>query len=118
MPMVESLGHEPAPGCRGPLLQSRPMADPTNPRAIQSRTENEGGEATPWRRWLLYAAIAVLAIVALQNSQTVEVKFLTINGSAPLIVVLLFAALLGAAIGYAAPVLRRHRRDERRRDAD
>ncbi len=60
----------------------------------------------------------MLAIVALQNSQTVKVKFLTINGSAPLIVALLIAALLGAVIGYAAPVLRRHRREERRREAE
>jgi uncharacterized integral membrane protein len=93
------------------------MADPTKPHAAQPRSEGDGDGGTPWRRWLLYAAIAVLAIVAVQNSQTVEVKFLTINGSAPLIVALLVAALLGAMIGYAAPVLRRHRRDERRRDA-
>jgi len=100
------------------------MADPTKPHPGQSHRQDPakshrkdgGGEGTPWRRWLLYAAIVVLAIVVLQNSQTVEVKFLTINGSAPLIVVLLFAALLGAVIGYAAPVLRRHRREERRRE--
>jgi len=106
----------------GPLLQSRSMTDPT--RAIEpSRSRHGSGgpsgsggdDGTPWRRWLLYAAIAVLAIVALQNSQTVQVEFLTISGSAPLIVALLFAALLGAVIGYAAPVLRRHRREEKRR---
>ena len=93
------------------------MADPTKPHPAPSRADRDG-EGRPWRRWLLYAAIAVLAIVALQNSQTVKVKFLTINGSAPLIIALLFAALLGAVIGYAAPVLRRHRREERRRDAE
>jgi len=92
------------------------MADPTKPHPAQHQREDGRAEGRPWRRWLLYGAIAVLVIVALQNSQTVEVKFLTINGSAPLIVVLLVAALLGAVIGYAAPVLRRHRREERRRE--
>ncbi len=91
------------------------MTDPTKPHQGQPRAE-QSGEGRPWRRWLLYAAIVVLAIVALQNSQTVKIKFLTINGSAPLIVALLGAALLGAVIGYAAPVLHRHRRDERRRE--
>jgi uncharacterized integral membrane protein len=94
------------------------MADPTKPHFAQAHREGGSGEDRPWRRWLLWGAIAVLAIVALQNSQTVEIKFLTINFSAPLIVALLVAALLGAMIGYAAPVLRRHRRDERRRDGD
>lgn len=94
------------------------MNDPTKPRAVQPHRGSGGSEGTPWRRWLLYAAVAALAIIAVQNSQTVEIDFLILHGSAPLIVALLFAALLGAVIGYAAPVLRRHRRDERRRDED
>ncbi len=94
------------------------MVEPTNPRTVERHRGSGDGDGTPWRRWLLYAAIVVLAIVALQNSQTVQVEFLTLNGSAPLIVALLFAALLGAVIGYAAPVLHRHRREEKRRDED
>ena len=69
------------------------------------------------RTWLVGALVALVLIVALQNSQqvTVDVLFLTLD--APLIVTLLVAVAIGALIGYAAPVLRRHRRDERRRDS-
>jgi uncharacterized integral membrane protein len=44
----------------------------------------------------------------------VDVLFVTIN--APLIVTLLVAVTIGALIGYVAPVIARHRRDERRGD--
>ncbi|MFN8161246.1 MAG: lipopolysaccharide assembly protein LapA domain-containing protein [Solirubrobacterales bacterium] len=89
------------------------MNDPTKAHAPT------GGQGeTSWRRWVLYVAIALLVVIALQNSQTVRVKVLFIDGSAPLILALLIAALLGAVIGYALPILRRHRREERRRDGD
>jgi uncharacterized integral membrane protein len=73
---------------------------------------------TNWRAWGIGALVALVLIVALQNSQqvTVDVLFLTLD--APLIVTLLVAVAVGALIGYAAPVLRRHRRDERRRNSD
>ena len=68
-----------------------------------------------WRTWLIGILIALVVIVALQNSQEVGVDVLFINVDAPLIVTLLVAVGIGALIGYAAPVLLRHRRDERRR---
>lgn len=67
-----------------------------------------------WRAWLLGALLVLVAVVALQNSQQVEVDVLFVNVSAPLIVVLLAAVGIGALIGYVAPLIRRHRRDERR----
>jgi uncharacterized integral membrane protein len=67
-----------------------------------------------WRAWLVGILVALVVIVALQNSQEVDVDVLFVNVSAPLIVVILLAAAAGALIGYAAPVLRRHRREERR----
>jgi uncharacterized integral membrane protein len=73
---------------------------------------------TSRRTWLVGALVALVLIVALQNSQEVKVDVLFLNVSAPLIVILLVAVAIGALIGYAAPVLRRHRRDERRRDSD
>jgi uncharacterized integral membrane protein len=57
--------------------------------------------------------IALVLIVALQNSQKVKVDVLFLNVSAPLIVILLVTAAIGALIGYLAPVVRRHRRAER-----
>jgi uncharacterized integral membrane protein len=77
-----------------------------------------GSEKKPvnWRAWLVGILVALVAIVALQNSQQVSVDVLFLNVDAPLIVILLISVAIGAAIGYAAPVLRRHRRDERLRD--
>lgn len=69
---------------------------------------------TSRRTWLVGALVALVLVVALQNSQEVQVDVLFLNVSAPLIVILLVAVAVGALIGYAAPVLRRHRRDERR----
>jgi uncharacterized integral membrane protein len=72
---------------------------------------------TSWRTWLVGALVAIVVIVALQNSQQVRVDVLFLTVDAPLIVTLLVAVAIGALIGYAAPVLRRHRRDERRRES-
>jgi uncharacterized integral membrane protein len=73
---------------------------------------------TSRRTWLVGALVALVLIVALQNSQQVRVDVLFLTLDAPLIVTLLVAVAIGAVIGYAAPVLLRHRRDQRRRDAD
>lgn len=73
---------------------------------------------TNWRTWLVGVLIAVVVIVALQNSQQVRVDVLFLTVDAPLIVILLAAVAIGAAIGYVAPVLRRHRRAERGRGPD
>jgi uncharacterized integral membrane protein len=66
---------------------------------------------TNWRAWGVGALVALVLVVALQNSQEVRVDVLFLTVSAPLIVILLVAVAIGALIGYVAPVLRRHRRD-------
>lgn len=71
-------------------------------------------KGTNWRAWAVGALIALVVIVALQNSQQVRVDVLFLTIDAPLIVTLLIAVAVGALIGYVAPVVRRHRRDERR----
>ena len=63
-----------------------------------------------WRAWIIGALVALVLIVALQNSQQVSVDVLFASFNAPLIVMLLIFAALGALIGWAAPVLIRHRR--------
>jgi uncharacterized integral membrane protein len=67
-----------------------------------------------WRAWAIGVLIALLLIVALQNSQQTSVEVLFASFNAPLIVVLLVFAALGALIGYIAPVLWRHRRQGRK----
>jgi uncharacterized integral membrane protein len=71
-----------------------------------------------WRAWMVGIAIALVLIVCLQNSQEVKIDVLFVTVDAPLIVTLLVAVGVGALIGYVAPVLRRHRRDEGRRHRD
>lgn len=69
-----------------------------------------------WRAWGVGLLVALVLIVALQNSQQVRVDVLFLTIDAPLIVTLLVAVGVGVLIGYVAPVLRRHRRDGRRQD--
>ncbi len=69
---------------------------------ITTRKEGRG-----WKAYALGVAGLLLAILILQNSQEVEVKFLFINTTIPLIFALLIAGALGALIGWAAPRVRR-----------
>ena len=64
-------------------------------------------EGRGWKTYVLGTAGLVLAILILQNLQEVEVKFLFINTTIPLIFALLIAGALGALIGWAAPRVRR-----------
>lgn len=67
-----------------------------------------------WRAWLVGVLVALVLIVALQNSQEISFKVLFFASfNAPLIVVILLAAAIGFLIGYIAPLIRRHRREER-----
>jgi len=66
-----------------------------------------------WRAWLVGVLSALVLIVALQNSQEVSFEVLFASFKAPLIVIILLAALIGALIGYAAPLVRRHHREEK-----
>ena len=64
-----------------------------------------------WRPWALGAAVLLVVILIAQNSQEVEVKFLFVNTTMPLIFALVISALLGALIGWLGPRVRRHERD-------
>ena len=75
----------------------------------------QGKKPVNWKAWILGAIVVLVLVIALQNSQQVSVEVLTASFNAPLIVVLLIAVGVGALIGYAAPVLLRHRRSERDR---
>jgi len=63
-----------------------------------------------WRAWTAGILLALVVIVALQNSQQVRVDVLFVTVDAPLIVILLAAVAIGALIGYVAPLVSRHRR--------
>jgi len=69
-----------------------------------------------WRAWLVGILSALVLVVALQNSQEVSFEVLFASFNAPLIVVILLATAIGALIGYIAPLVRRHRREDRRQN--
>lgn len=77
---------------------------------------SNGGKQVNWRAWGFGILIAIVLVVVLQNSQRVRVDVLFASFNAPLIVTLLVAVACGAVIGYAAPVILRHRREGRRQD--
>jgi uncharacterized integral membrane protein len=66
-----------------------------------------------WRAWLVGVLALLVLIVALQNSQEVSFELLFASFKAPLIVVILLAVAIGILIGYIAPLVRRHRHEER-----
>jgi uncharacterized integral membrane protein len=68
-----------------------------------------------WRAWVAGALGLLVLIVALQNSQEVDVDVLMVDLTAPLIVVILVSAAIGAVVGYVAPLVRRHHREERQK---
>jgi uncharacterized integral membrane protein len=70
-------------------------------------------EGRGWKFYVGIAAIVLLAIFVLQNSQDVEVEFLFTTTDTPLFLALLLAGALGALIGWAWPQVRRGRRQER-----
>jgi uncharacterized integral membrane protein len=71
-------------------------------------------KAVNWRAWIVGILAVLAVIVALQNSQDTDVDILFVSTTAPLIVILLIFLGIGAVIGYVGPLVRRHRRDQRR----
>ena len=90
----------------------------SSPRRGKRLESGRGAEQKQvnWRAWVVGVLIALVVIVALQNSQEVRVDVLFVTVNAPLIVTLLVAVGVGALIGYVAPLVRRHRRQERGQD--
>jgi uncharacterized integral membrane protein len=64
-------------------------------------------EGHGWKAYALGVAGLLLAILVLQNLQKVEVRFIFINTTIPLIFALIIVGLLGALVGWAAPRVRR-----------
>lgn len=59
------------------------------------------------KTYVLVVAGILMAILILQNLQEVEVKFLFVNTTIPLIFALLIVGALGALVGWATPRVRR-----------
>lgn len=88
------------------------MSDRRSPVSSPTAAANK---EIQWKFWVWGIAVLLLLIIVLQNSQDVRFKLLFIvDTSAPLVFLLLLAAVLGAIIGYTAPILRRHRHKTRK----
>lgn len=92
------------------------MNDPTKPTKRQLQTARQ--KDIHWKWWAFGVAILALLIVVAQNAQKVEFNLLFLSTQAPLILLLLVAALIGAVIGYTGPILRRHRHNTRKEYKD
>jgi len=64
-------------------------------------------EGRSFKSYVLIVAGILMAILILQNLQEVEVKFLMVNTTIPLIFALLIVGALGALVGWATPRVRR-----------
>lgn len=64
----------------------------------------EGGGA---KRWLLIVCGVLLVLFFVLNFQKVKVHLLVVTVEMPLVIALVIAALLGLALGWAVPRLRR-----------
>lgn len=68
---------------------------------------------TNWKLWAAGVAALLLVIFVVQNSQKVVIDFLFVETETPLIFGLIIAGLLGFAIGWLLPIVRRGRRGEK-----
>jgi uncharacterized integral membrane protein len=75
---------------------------------------SEEKKGVNWRAWTVGILVALAIIVALQHSQKTHLDILFVSTTAPLIAILLIFLGIGAVIGYVGPLIRRHRRQERR----
>jgi uncharacterized integral membrane protein len=81
------------------------VGDREQPGAVGRQGARQG---TNWKGWAMLVAVVLLIVFVLQNAQEVDIDFLFFTSvSTPLILALVFSALLGALIGWLAPRVRR-----------
>ena len=76
---------------------------------MQGAPESQaGGRSGPsWRAWAFGVVGVILIVFILLNSQEVEIDFIVGTATAPLIFALAIAGVLGFAVGWLAPRVRR-----------
>ena len=80
----------------------------------QRRTEGRSEGGTNWKLWGAGIAALLLLIFIFENSQEVQIKFLFIETTTPLIFGLLIAGLLGFLVGWLLPIVRGRHKGEKR----
>jgi uncharacterized integral membrane protein len=82
------------------------MADRSPPRQAGQTKDGPG-----LKQWLLIACGVLLVLFFVLNFQKVKVHLLVATVQMPLVIALLIAAVLGLALGWAVPRLRRSHDD-------
>lgn len=67
----------------------------------------KGGKERGWRFYAISALLALALIFVLQNTEEAQVSFLFAKTSMPLFFALVISMLLGAAVGWLTPRVRR-----------
>src|SRR5262245_43095985 len=91
----------------GGLVMYEGRSDSTSPQADARRLS--GGAIAS------VTGLALLLIFVIQNTEDVEVKFLFLNFTWPLWLLITASAVLGALVWFGLGVMRRHRRRKERR---
>ena len=81
---------------------------------MEATTSGQGGgrRGPAWRHWAFGVLGVILIVFILLNAQEVEINFIVGTATAPLIFALAIAGLLGFAVGWLAPRIRRGRERE------
>ncbi len=77
------------------------------------KIESTGKDGRGWRFYLMIAFAALAAIFVLQNTDETNISFLFATTELPLFFALVIAILLGMAIGWLTPRVRRSGQDKR-----
>lgn len=76
------------------------------------------GPGFPWGGLLAMLVMALIVVFAVQNTSSVEVNFLWIDGEFPLALVILITAMVSILATVAGGALYRRRRHRRRREKE
>jgi uncharacterized integral membrane protein len=89
------------------------VASPTMNERRSAPDSEQRGKERGWRFYLAVFFAVVAGVFVLQNTEDTNVKLLFAEFEMPLFFALLLATLLGIAIGWLTPKVRRDSRRER-----
>ena len=101
------------------------MTDDYEPFEIHDDESSEGAEppvvdvdpsaGIPWGMIAVFVGVALIVVFAVQNTGSVEVRFLWMEGQFPLAIVILVTAGVSILLGELMAIVYRRRRRKRRR---
>lgn len=80
--------------------------------------DDDPGSGVAWGIVLLFIGIALVVVFAVQNTETVPIQFLWLEGEYPLSIVILTTAVVAFLLGELLAVIYRRRRRQRLAEKD